>query len=803
MNMPLVKWRGSLTSFAGFYGTYPDTELKNAVWSDVVSSLAPPEPAIYEDKARGQYVVPCTLKDAPLVGKTLEKAIAANLPVIGKQRSASHVTEATLLIIDCDGLNENDFNNALTRIDQNDITYLSYTTHSHGSAEKPGVRARLVIPLDRPLNTEEYKQAWHGFDTMYLGGMAGKADPSGANLYQQQGSWCCHPDRKNMAKKSECKRGVASANDLIKTGINHLNKISVGHTKPSKHSLISTPINETAENIARVKSALQAIDADCNYDMWRNILWAVASTGWSCAEDIAREWSASAPERYTDEGFSNVWGSFDQDGGITLGTLFHYANEALSIAAGAEITTATAHGDTSGDIKNGRVFAYAYRDKLLFVHETGDVLKFEEETGWLHAPPGEADRAGKEVVAVMRAHAAAQWLLMPDDPRAKRLMKHVDSSSTESKIGAMIEMAKSEPGMTVRLNELDADPMMLGVANGVFDLRTGKLLRPTPELRITKRCPVPFDPDASAPILEAFIERITRGDPPLAKFLQRLAGYVLTGLIGEHCFAFLYGLGRNGKTTYAELLFWLLGEYAVILPTATLMMGKRDPGACSPDLMLLKGRRLALASELEESARFAEAAIKSMTGGDTMSARNPYGLFASWTPTHKLMIVGNHRPVISGGDHGIWRRVRLIPFNEVITDSECDGKLPEKLRADGAGVLNWVLAGLREWKKQGLNPPSSVKAAVAAYQTDMDILGEWMDEHVTQSPGTKTDTADLYRAYTKWAQDSGWKSPMTRPVFGRRLAERGILLGKTSGGCKCAIGICLNAAGQFAATGHI
>ena len=130
----------------------------------------------------------------------------------------------------------------------------------------------------------------------------------------------------------------------------------------------------------------------------------------------------------------------------------------------------------------------------------------------------------------------------------------------------MIDMAKSEPKMTVRLCDLDADPMLLGVANGVLDLRTGELLIPSPSLLVTKHCSVPFDPAARAPILKKFIKRITRGKPALAKFLQRLAGYILTGEVNEHCFVFLYGLGRNGKTTYAELLFWLLGDYAAIFP---------------------------------------------------------------------------------------------------------------------------------------------------------------------------------------------------------------------------------------------
>lgn len=564
-------------------------------------------------------------------------------------------------------------------------------------------------------------------------------------------------------------------------------------------ALKSSPPPETDQEVSRINAMLKFIPADCDRAMWRNIVWAIASTGWQSAEDLAKQWSMTAPDKYTEEEFDKVWHSFNPAGGIGLGTLFHYAEEAGWRASGVVTQADTAPDDTSGDIKNGKSFSNMFRDKLLFVHETGDVLKFEVSTGWVQALPGEADRAGKEVVARMRAFAAEQWKLMPHDPENKSLMKHVDRSSTEQRISAMINMAQSEPGMTVRLCELDADPMLLGVANGVLDLRTCELMCPTPPLHITKRCPVAFDPGATAPILEAFITRITQSDPPLAKFLQRLAGYMLTGEVNEQCFAFLYGLGRNGKTTYAELLFWLLGDYAVVLPTATLMMGKRDPGACSPDLMLLKGRRLALASELEESARFAEAAIKSMTGGDTMTARNPYGTFASWTPTHKLMIVGNHRPVISGGDHGIWRRVRLIPFSEIISDSECDSTLPEKLRTEGAGVLNWALAGLRNWQHQELNPPASVKAAVAAYHSDMDILGEWLDDQTEADPSARTETAVLYRAYSRWAKDSGWTRPMTRNSFGRRLTDRGITTSKASNGNKCANGIRLNAEGQRAA----
>lgn len=674
-------------------------------------------------------------------------------------------------------------------------TWAAHSSHSHDPKTLGGViKYRIVFPLSRPCMREEWPAVWDGLNAL-LGGHCDRNCKDPSRLYYEPS---CPKETFDSAFFESNEGELLDPNFLKefaqKSVPQQVASFPYGNLDIPKEP--SRPPSETPNEIERVKSMLAAIPADCDRDQWRNVVWAVASTGWRCAENLACEWSKSAPAKFVDEEFTKVWRSFKSDSGIGFGSLVHYAKQSAWVDA-LEPGSAE-RSDSGGDILNGKVFARIFKDELLFVHESGDVLKYEGLTGWVHAPPGEADRAAKAVVGLLRAQAAERWKVAPDETNTKERLTHVKKSSTAPRIQAMIEMAKSEDGMTVRLCELDADPMLLGVANGVLDLRTGTLLAPTPSLRVTKRCPVPFDPSATAPQFEAFIHRIMGGKPALAAFLQRLAGYILTGEVNEQCFAFLYGLGRNGKTTFAELLRWLMGDYAENLPTATLMLAKRDPGAATPDLMLLKGRRLVLASELEENGRFAEAAIKAMTGGDTMQARNPYGLFASWTPTHKLMVVGNHRPVISGGDHGIWRRVRLIPFEETITDSECDEHLPEKLRAEGSGVLNWALAGLREWQRHRLSPPTEVKAAGAAYQSDMDTLGQWMEDHV-QTAGATTPTAELYRAYSTWARQSGWKNPMTRQAFGRRLAERGIPLAKTASGTKCASGIALNDEGKRAA----
>jgi len=679
------------------------------------------------------------------------------------------------------------------RIAIDPYAWTAYSTHNHAPINGK-FKFRLVIPFSRDVTPDEWPNVWYGCNEL----LGDALDPSTKDISRLAYLPSCPKETKQHAFDEYHDGELIGPDMLIALA---QNTIPVGNQLALNNSLttkLPTP-PETPKEIERVKSMLCSISSNCDYEKWRNICWAIASLNWIKGFSLFDEWSRRCKERYDTEAVRKVWNSYRSNAGVSFGTLVHHAKQAGWVDTEIAENIETTSNDTSGDIRNGKIYAREFREQLLFVHETDDVLKFYESAGWMKAPPGETDRAGKHVVALLRTHAADKWKTAPEDLKTKRLMAHVERSSSAQKIQAMTNMAKSEFGMTVRLSELDADPMLLGVANGVLKLRTKELLSPSPSLLVTKRCPVPYDPDATAPTFTAFINRITRGKPGLAKFIQRLVGYILTGEVSEQCFAFFFGIGRNGKTTLAELIFWLLGDYATILPTSTLMLAKRDPGAASPDLMLLKGRRLALAVETEENGKFAESSLKAMTGGDTMTARNPYGQYATWTPTHKLLIVGNHRPIISGGDYGIWRRVRLIPFTEIISDVECDENLSVKLRAEGSGVLNWALEGLRDWKQQGLNPPLEVKAAVATYQTDMDILGQWMDDHVNTIPGKITPTINLYRAYSNWARASGWSHPMTRQSFGRRLTERGIVLEKAGSGSKYARGISLNAAGKHAA----
>ncbi len=314
--------------------------------------------------------------------------------------------------------------------------------------------------------------------------------------------------------------------------------------------------------------------------------------------------------------------------------------------------------------------------------------------------------------------------------------------------------------------------MLLGVANGVLDLRDGTLLPVSPDVRVSKRCNVVYDPEGNSLRFDQFLREV-QPDPEVRAFLQRFVGYCLTGLVNEQKFAFLYGHGANGKSVFIELIAWLLGDYARRISTEMLMHHQRSPQGPSPDIVALKGTRFIFANETEEGRRLDEARIKDLTGGDTLTGRAVYGkAFISFRPSHKLLVAGNHRPEIGDTSEGMWRRVILVPFEQTIPEGSRDPKLLERLKREGAGVLNWALEGLRDWQTNGLNPPPAIKEATAAYRDEEDIIAEWIGEKCTTGPGLREARIDLYFSYKTWCEANG-HHPLAQSRLTRRLRNRG------------------------------
>ena len=411
-------------------------------------------------------------------------------------------------------------------------------------------------------------------------------------------------------------------------------------------------------------------------------LWSVTHIDDQARADAPAQWASFAAEALP--------------GHVTVGTIvkaakdagFTHVLSARPASASPSVTAAAGFTGTGVDVENGKLFASMFQNRLLYVYETGDWLLFEAQQGWVSAPPGEADRAAKDVLATLRHEAGGRYKTEGgEDPSVKRMMAHVRHTSKANNLRAMIDMAKSEPGMTVRLSEFDDDQMLLGVANGVLDLRTGTLLPVSPDVLVSKRCGIAYDPTAKCDRFEQFMREV-QPDANVRLFLRQLIGYCLTGRVDEQVFAFLYGHGANGKSVFVEIVAWLLGDYARKIPTEMLMLHQRNPQGPSPDIVALKGVRFAYANETEEGRRLAEARIKELTGGDRLTGRVPYGKAdISFWPSHKLIIVGNHKPEIIDTSAGMWRRPMLTPFDQTIPEAMRDPKLLEALKGEGPGIL--------------------------------------------------------------------------------------------------------------------
>lgn len=373
----------------------------------------------------------------------------------------------------------------------------------------------------------------------------------------------------------------------------------------------------------------------------------------------------------------------------------------------------------------------------------------------------------KDVVYGIRAEAANEE---DQDARAE-LLKWAKASQSRRSIEAMVALSRDEVPVTP--DELDRDPWLLNTKNGIIDLHTGAIKPHNRDEYITKLAPVDYDSGNACPEWLAFLERVLP-DPAVREYVQRAIGYSLTGSTVEQCMFIVYGTGRNGKSTFLETIGTMLGDYRMETPTSTLMSSKRDDdGGPRNDVARLKGARMVTAMEAEEGRRLAESRIKELCGGDMISARFLHREFFQFRPTHKLWLRANHKPIVRGTDEGIWRRIKLIPFMEYISDQELDESLPDRLLRDELpGILSWAVEGCIKWQRDGLREPAAVSQHTASYRNEMDVLGAFLEECCVAGPSESVSAAQLYSTFRDWAQEGG-EYLMSQTMFGRRLNDRG------------------------------
>lgn len=372
-------------------------------------------------------------------------------------------------------------------------------------------------------------------------------------------------------------------------------------------------------------------------------------------------------------------------------------------------------------------------------------------------------RLAKETVASIYAEAAEEQ----DTDRRKAIAAWAARSESEGHLREMVSLAECE--LPIRVEQLDANPWYLTVGNGTVNLRTGELY---PHSRLdftTKLAPVPYDKEAGCPTWLGFLDRIFAGDAELIAFLQRAIGYSLTGESNEQVLFFLYGTGSNGKSTLIEALRALVGEYGQQAPMSTFLE-RRGEGP-SNDIARLRGKRFVSSIEAGEGHRLNESLVKQVTGGDTITARFLHREFFEFRPQFKLWLAANHKPVIRGTDHAIWRRIRLIPFTITIPEDERDPELPTKLRKELPGILRWAVDGCLLWQRVGLGAPPAVREATDAYRCEMDVLAGFLDDRCELGQALTVEAGALYQAYCAWCEANG-ERPASQRAFGLRLKDR-------------------------------
>jgi putative DNA primase/helicase len=428
------------------------------------------------------------------------------------------------------------------------------------------------------------------------------------------------------------------------------------------------------------------------------------------------------------------------------------------------------------DTGNAELFAYLYGGTVLFDHARRRWLIWNaSRCRW-------TDDGTNQVCEFAKKAAQYRYVMagkLPNGTEEERNEQKREAgwalgSQSLYRINAALELVKSVPTVADAGDEWDADPWLFGVANGIIDLRTGKLRTATQKDRITKFSPVAVDPSAKCPRFKQFLQEVFDGDSELIRFVQKAAGYTLTGSTQEQCLFACYGTGSNGKTTLLEILLFILGDYGVDLPFSALETKQYVIGEGAH----LPGARFAKSVEAREGRRLDEARIKSWTGSDTISIRLMHRNTFSFQPTHKLWLSFNHRPVISDDSPAMWRRIRLIPFLRAFDPAQADKRLPEKLKTEAPGILNWLIEGCLTWQKDGLKVPVAVELATREYEAESDPLAPFLADCCEMGPAFKVIKGDLCGAYQGWCALNK-ERPVSRNAFAEKLKSRGFGEGST------------------------
>jgi len=338
-----------------------------------------------------------------------------------------------------------------------------------------------------------------------------------------------------------------------------------------------------------------------------------------------------------------------------------------------------------------------------------------------------------------------------------------------AKTVAAVEMlARSDRRLAATVEQWDADPWLFNTPKGTIELMTGVMREHRPQDYITKIAAVGPNNEGCPMFLE-FMKTTFEDDKALIDYLQKFFGYILTGQTTEHAMMFFYGTGANGKSVLVSTIAGILHEYHRVAPIDTFTISNFPRH--STEMAGLMGARLVTAVETEEGRRWAEAKIKTLTGGDKITAQFMRQDYFDYTPAFKLIVTGNHKPGLLSVDEAMRRRLHLIPFNVTIPAAERDKHLVERLKPEWPGILAWMIEGCLRWQTEGLDPPEAVIAATDEYLESEDSIGAWINERCECKANYEDTAAELFKSWKTWAELMGEKVGSAK-AFGNKLQAR-------------------------------
>jgi putative DNA primase/helicase len=447
------------------------------------------------------------------------------------------------------------------------------------------------------------------------------------------------------------------------------------------------------------------------------------------------------------------------------------------------------HRNEDGDAE---LFICLQRDRLVYDHAAGRWFTWTGQHWELDATESALARVAGVADAYLQELARQGWLRggaekagqtkTADQARSleDKLARRVRDLQTIKRKLNILHLSRAGDGsLGISGSEWDQDPWLFGVLNGVIDLKTGELHPGNPADYVRTFSNVGYKGlDEPCPQWDSFISEVSNEDEEIQQFKQSFYGYCLTGNVSENRVPILCGTGRNGKTTEIQTISYIFGGYSGVAdPELLLAQGKaRQSGSATSDIMSLRGKRWVSCSEIEQGRHFNAAKFKWLSGGNTLTGRDPYGRDqVSFPPTHKVILDTNYKPHIDADDYAFWKRVVLIPFKRAFVQNptlshevQADPDLPQKLKQESSGIIAWLVRGCLRWQSAGLPIPARLQDATREYQADEDTLGQFIEERCVVTNNVRVKSSALYAAYSKWCADRGFR-PLNATNFGTKV----------------------------------